>query len=135
MWTCPQCARTLTKPNIWHQCIRKAPEELCVNKAPIVATLLQAVNEYLSTLEGAAGSATKNCMVYVRASTFAILRPMKSALDIKLYLPGTEAEFPVYKTETWGKRTAHFVRLHDEGDFDESVRSLLRQAYDFSNEA
>lgn len=129
MWICPNCDRRLTKPNVWHQCIRKAPEELCVGKAPIVGLLLQQVHAWLTSFDDAAGSATQNCMVYVRQSTFAILRPMKAALDIKVYLDTEAFDFPVYKIETWGKRTAHFIRLFDEGDFDDSVRAVLKRAW------
>ncbi|RYZ23421.1 MAG: hypothetical protein EOO16_04935 [Chitinophagaceae bacterium] len=128
-WTCPKCARTLTKPNVWHQCIRKEPEELTEGKSPLVAQLLLDVHRYLSAFEGVSGSATKNCMVYVRNTTLIVMKPMKSALDIKLYLSEEDNEFPVYKVEHWGKRIGHHVRLFGEDDFDAAVKALLKRAW------
>jgi hypothetical protein len=74
-------------------------------------------------------SATQNCIVYVAQTTFLIIRPMKSALDIKFYLSEQTEEFPVYKTEVWGKRIGHFIRLFDESDIDDAVWSLLKRSY------
>jgi hypothetical protein len=55
---------------------------------------------------------------------------MKAALDLKFYLDENAADFPVYKTEQWGRRHAHFIRLFDESDLDASVWALLRRAYE-----
>ena len=101
-----------------------------MKKDPIVYQLFKKVDKKIPKWKTVQGSATQNCIVYVAESTFLIVRPMKSALELKFYLLERLEDFPVYKTEVWGKRIAHFVRLFDEGDLDATVWSLLKYSYD-----
>ena len=128
-WTCPACNRTLSRPNAWHQCVQKPLEAVFDRKEPHVYTLFMQVHATLTTWKLVNASATQNCIVYVAQSTFLIIRPMKTALDLKFYLGETIDAFPVYKTEVWGKRVGHFIRLFDDGDLDNAVWSLLKQSY------
>jgi Domain of unknown function (DUF5655) len=129
-WTCPKCDRTLTRPNAWHQCVRKPVKDLFDNKEPQVYELFKAVQKKISKWKDVKFSATENCVVYIAASTFLIIRPMKKALELKFYLSETINDFPVYKTDVWGKRVVHYIRLFDEGDLDDVVWQLLRLSYD-----
>jgi hypothetical protein len=129
-WICPQCGRTLTREKIGHQCIRKAPEDLFAGKPDTLYALFEKLHAGLLAWPGVQGSATKNCMVYVHQTTFLVVKPMKSALDLKFYLAGAEPDFPVYKTEQWGARSAYYIRLFEEVDLDKAVWSFLRRAYE-----
>src|SRR5687767_4827514 len=117
-WTCPKCTRTLSRPNAWHQCMQKPLESLFVKKEAIVYTLFTQTHQKVKTWKTVQASATQNCVVYVAQSTFLIIRPMKSALDIKFYLTQPSEEFPVYKVDAWGSRYVHHIRLFDETDLD-----------------
>jgi hypothetical protein len=106
----------------------KAAGRPLFKKEPIVFTLFKQVHQSIIKWKNVKASATQNCIVYVAQTTFLIIRPMKSALDIKFYLSEQTEEFPVYKTEVWGKRIGHFIRLFDESDIDDAVWSLLKRS-------
>lgn len=128
-WTCPKCDRTLSRPNAWHQCMRKPLKDVFVRKEPHVYQLFLGLQKKISKWKNVKASATENCVVYVAESSFLIVRPMKAALELKFFLYENLEEFPVYKTEPWGKRIVHYIRLFDQGDLDEVVWKLLRLAY------
>lgn len=128
-WKCPKCDRTIIRENAVHQCIRKSPDDLFLRKDPVIHLLFRKLHKKLSTWKSVEGSATKNCIVYVAKTSFLIIRPMKSALDIKFYLSEATEDFPVYKTEPWGKRFAHHIRLFEESDLDDAVWSFLKRSY------
>ena len=128
-WTCPKCTRTISRPNAWHQCVNRPLESVFKNKQPIVYSLFKQLNQQIKKWKGVKASATQNCIVYVAETTFLIIRPMKSALDLKLYLSQPVEEFPVYKVDAWGGRFVHGIRLFDNGDLDDAVLKLLKQSY------
>lgn len=129
-WTCPKCDRTLSRPNAWHQCVRKPVETLFEKKDPVVLILYQQVHKELSKWSGVKWSATQNCIVYISETTFLIIKPMKTCLELKFSLSEIMEAFPVYKAQQWGKRAWHLVRLYEEGDVDEAVWGLLKKSYE-----
>lgn len=128
-WTCPKRTRTISRPNAWHQCVNRPLEAVFKNKQPIVSVLFKLVNQPMKKRKGVQASATQNCIVYVAETTFLIVRPMKSALDLKFYLSQPTEEFPVYKVEAWGGRFVHGIRLFEESDVDSAVLKLLKQSH------
>jgi predicted transport protein len=128
-WICPKCSRKLSRPNAWHQCMQKSVEALFERKDPALYTLFKRVHDRIKKWDSVSASATQNCVVYVAETTFLILRPMKSALDLKFYLKQPMEEFPVYKVQRWGGRFVHGIRLFDKQDLDKTVWSLLEQSY------
>jgi hypothetical protein len=129
-WTCPICTRALSRPNAWHQCLRKPLEELFTGRAPFLYELFQELHKGVSRWEGVQGSATKNCAVYVAEKTFLVVRPMKAALELKFHLCEVTDEFPVFKIVRWGRRNEHHVRLFEPEDLDGAVWKLLKQSYE-----
>lgn len=128
-WTCLKCNRKLSRPNAWHQCIQKPLEEMFANREPSFYTLFTQVHQQLVKWKAVQASATQNCVVYVARRTFLVIRPMKSALDIKFYLDVLVDEFPVYKTESRGKRIGHYLRLFETNDIDSAVWILIKRSY------
>lgn len=129
-WICPKCDRTLTRPNAWHQCIRKPVEALFVRKDPVVYQLYRQIQKSVSRWKNVKWSATENCIVYISQTTFLIIKPMRSCLELKFSLSEAVEVFPVYKAQQWGKRVWHLIRLYEEGDVDEAVVKLLKRAYE-----
>lgn len=132
-WTCPKCDRKLTRQNAWHQCIRKSIETLFERKDPVVRKIYSRVQKRISRWKNVESSATQNCIVYVGQTSFLIIKPMRSCLELKFSLPDTVEEFPVYKAMPWGKRVWHLVRLYEEADVDDAVWALLKRAYEEDN--
>ncbi|HZG99430.1 MAG TPA: hypothetical protein VEY32_00030, partial [Flavisolibacter sp.] len=71
-WTCSKCDRTLSRPNAWHQCIRKSIETLFERKDPVVYQLYTQVQKGIKGWKNVKWSATQNCIVYINESTFLI---------------------------------------------------------------
>ncbi|HZI01749.1 MAG TPA: DUF5655 domain-containing protein [Flavisolibacter sp.] len=128
-WTCSKCDRTLSRPNAWHQCIRKSIETLFERKDPVVYQLYTQVQKGIKGWKNVKWSATQNCIVYINESTFLIIKPMRTCLELKFSLSESVEAFPVYKAQQWGKRVWHLVRLYENGDVDEAVWKLLKRSY------
>ena len=79
-------------------------------------------------------SATKNCIVFIAAKTFLVVRVMKQELDLKFVLPDETDEFPIYKRQAYGKKLEHYIRLRDEEDLDGDVFRLIQKAYEMMKE-
>lgn len=128
--TCPSCGRPLTKANTWHQCEKVDIADVFKGKSPELLPLFRKLETKMKRWKGLQYSATRKAIIFVHNTSFCIMRPMKAALDIKFYLDYRFEDFPVYKIEPWGKRLGHHIRLHDAGDLDELVFSLLKESYE-----
>jgi hypothetical protein len=104
-------------------------EALFERKEPFLYPLFQKLQKEIKRWKGVEWSATENCVVYIAQTTFLIIKPMKSCLELKFSLAQARDAFPVYKAEAWGKRVWHRVRLYEADDLDEAVWSLLKQSY------
>jgi hypothetical protein len=110
--------------------VRKPVEALFQRKEPVVYDLYIRVQKGISRWRGVKWSATQNCIVYIGESTFLIIKPMRTCLELKFSLSEVVDTFPVYKAQQWGKRVWHLVRLYEKGDVDEAVWKLLKRAYE-----
>lgn len=127
---CPECHRPLTKPNSWHYCRQVAIEDLFINKPAGLITVFDKLLAEVSSWAGVSASATKNCIVFITAKTFLVVKVMKTELDLKFMLPQETDEFPIYKTQAYGKRIDHYIRLRDEEDLDGDVFRFIHQSYE-----
>jgi hypothetical protein len=129
---CPNCGRTISSVKQWHYCARVELHTLFQNKKPLVNHLFDQLLSHLIDWPDMAYSATKNCIVFVHKKTFLVVKPLKTALDIKFHLPYFSEEFPIYKTAQRGSKFESSIRLHDFNDLDQEVIRLIRFSYDMS---
>lgn len=130
METCPNCGRTIRSVKQWHYCAKVELNSLFQNKAEIVNHLFDKLLAQLIDWPNIAYSATKNCVVFVHKKTFLVVKPMKTALDIKFHLPYFSEEFPIYKSVQHGSKFETSIRLHDFEDLDQEVIQLIKFSYD-----
>jgi hypothetical protein len=130
METCLSCGRTIRSVKQWHYCARVELDSLFHNKEQIVNHLFDKLLAQLIDWPDVAYSATKNCIVFVHKKTFLVVKPMKTALDIRFHLPYFSEEFPIYKSAQRGSKFESSIRLHDFDDLDQEVIQLIKFSYD-----
>lgn len=132
METCPNCRRTIKSIKQWHYCAKIDIDSLFERKEKQVSFLFDKLLAELIDWQDLAYSATKNCIVFVHHKTFLVVKPMKTALDLKFYLPYYSEEFPIYKSVAWSGKFETSIRLHDFDDLDQEVIRLIRFSYEMS---
>ena len=133
METCPKCERPLKSINQWHNCVVMDLDTLFAGKALVLQELFEIILAEVSIWEGVEISATQNCIVFLRNKTFLIIKPMKSQLNIKFYLPGRMEGEPFYRSALWGNKWEHNIRLSELGQIEGfQVLRWLRQSYEIS---
>ena len=116
MEICPKCGRTIRSVNQWHYCSKVDLESLFERKEKLVNFLFEKLLSEIIDWENMAYSATKNCIVFIHNKTFLVVKPMKSTLDLKFYLPYFSEEFPVYKSVPRSGKFETNIRLNDFDD-------------------
>jgi hypothetical protein len=61
-----------------------------------------------------------------------VVKPTKTALDIKFHLPYFSEEFPIYKSAQRGSKFESSIRLHDFDDLHKEVIQLIKFSYEMS---
>lgn len=133
-FVCPKCERPLTRANTWHYCKKVSFDDLLKGRPTELVTVFDKLLAEVTGWPGVSASATKACVVFIAARTFLVVKVMKQELDLKFVLPEETDEFPVYKRQTYGKKTEHYIRLRDEEDLDGDVFRLLKTAYLFQTQ-
>jgi hypothetical protein len=131
---CPKCDRPLTKANSWHYCEKISVNDLLKGKPTELVTAFDKLLSEVTSWPSVSASATKNCIVFIAAKTFLVVRVMKQELDLKFVLPDETDEFPIYKRQAYGKKLEHYIRLRDEEDLDGDVFRLIQKAYEMMKE-
>ncbi len=122
---CPKCSRPLRSVKQYHYCAQTDIPTLFEEKNPNLYPLYLKLEAAVKDWPGAVFSASKTCIVFAVARTFLVVKPMKTALDIKFVLPEAREGFPIYKTSMYGKRHEHHVRLYDEEDLEQEIVDLI----------
>lgn len=130
MVTCPHCKRPVRSLSAWHYCEEVDIDSLFDNKVEEVTLIAEKIMVALMDWNQVQFSASKNCIIFTRNKTFLILRPMKTQMDLKFYLPQEHVESPIHKVSAWGKKFAHHIRLKRVEDFDQEVINFIKKAYD-----
>lgn len=107
-----------------------AIEDLFQKRPASLKAIFEKLFTQVKSWDGVSASATKNCIVFIAAKTFLVVKVMKAELDLKFTLPEECDDFPVYKRAVYGKKIEHYIRLRDEEDLDGDVFRLLREAYE-----
>lgn len=127
---CPVCERPLTREKSWHYCKKIGIDSLFEGKPTELTILFDKLFAEVGSWEGVSASATKNCIVFIAAKTFLVVRIMKRELDIKFVLPEENDDFPIYKKAAYGNKLEHYIRLGEADDLDTDVFRLIRISYE-----
>ena len=127
---CPNCDRPLKNINAWHYCERVDLDDILKNKAEEVALIVDQLLVRVCEWEEVYPSVTKNCVVFLHKSSFLIVRPMKTQVDIKFFLEKPLRNDVIHKVISWNKKYAHHVRLKKDDDVTDYVLSLIYQSYE-----
>lgn len=128
-WKCSVCERTLKLPNQWHCCVKRELDEVFANKDPKLLFLFDQILSGVFDWEQVQVSATKNCIVFIAAQTFLVIKPMRHQLNIKFYLDREDRSGPVFKIGRYGRHFEHHVRVADMEDVDTRLMSYIRASY------
>jgi hypothetical protein len=71
------------------------PGSLFMGKPLALITLFHKLAVEVGAWEGVSFSATKNCLVFIHAKTFLVIRVLKKELDLKFTLPEETDDFPI----------------------------------------
>ena len=129
MWTCPKCERDLKNPHQWHNCVKVSIDSLFEGKGKELVFVFDKLLSEIIDWENVAVSTTKNCIVFVHNQTFLIIRPMKTALDLKFYSAIQQEEEPIMKSVPYSGKFENHIRVSKLEDLTQSVYSYLKQSY------
>jgi hypothetical protein len=129
MWTCPKCERELKNPNQWHNCVKVSIDSLFEGKAAELVFVFDKLLSEIVDWENVLVSATQNCIVFVHHQTFLIIRPMKTALDLKFYSATQQEEDPILKSIFYSGKFQNHIRVSTLDDVTKTVYSYIKQSY------
>ncbi len=129
MWTCPKCERELKNPNQWHNCVKVSIDSLFEGKAEELVFVFDKLLSEIIDWKNVAVSATQNCIVFVHNQTFLIIRPMKTALDLKFYSATQQEEEPIIKSISYSGKFENHIRVSKLEDLTQSVYAYIKQSY------
>ncbi|HTH82168.1 MAG TPA: DUF5655 domain-containing protein, partial [Mucilaginibacter sp.] len=84
-WVCPKCERELKNETQTHYCAKVNLDSLFEGKSAELILTFDKLLLLIADWDDVAISTTPNCVVFVHRQTFLVIKPMKSALDIKFY--------------------------------------------------
>ena len=136
MWTCPNCERPFRKPKQWHICGEKTIDEIFARTTDEVVLafddLLVATAEWEPNLVTPA----RNAVMFTNKRTWAVVRPMKSLLDISFFTDAPMTGEFIHKSgpDSMGKKKfRHQIRLAGPGELDDRMLGALREGWAYAN--
>jgi Domain of unknown function (DUF5655) len=132
-WEFTECGRTLKNANQWHCCINQYIDNLFENKNSELVYVFDKILSQVVDFNDVEISATKNCIVFFKAQTFLVIKPMKSVLDIKFYLPEPFDRFPFYKITKYGKQHEHHIRISTVDEVNDTILKFIKLSHDLFN--
>ena len=129
MWTCPKCERELKNPNQWHNCVKVSIDSLFEGKAAELVFVFDKLLSEIVEWENVAVSATQNCIVFVHNQTFLIIRPIKTALDLKFYSATQQEEEPIFKSIFYSGKFENHIRVSKLEDLTQGIYNYIKKSY------
>lgn len=129
---CPKCKRSIKHVNAWHYCHEVSIDELFEDKSDDIVLAFYRILENLETWEDVEFSATKNCVVFVRNTTFLVAKPMKKCLEVKFYSPEILDDEELHKCELWNKKYQGVIRVSHEDEISSKFFEYFRGSYNMS---
>jgi len=130
--TCSKCNRPLSRANAWHYCQEVDIDSLFLDKPDEVVLCFDTIFRVVSEWEGAAHSATKNCIVFIHNKTFLVIKPMKKWLEVKFMSDTPIDEERLHKQYQRGKRFEGVFRFEFEEQIDSKYFQLFRKSFEIS---
>ncbi|WP_448699373.1 DUF5655 domain-containing protein [Mucilaginibacter sp. AW1-3] len=129
-WVCPKCERELKNETQTHYCAKVNLDSLFEAKS---AELVLAFDKLLASVadwDDVAISTTPNCIVFVHRQTFLVIKPMKTALDVKFYSEAVPAGLTLHKSLIWSGRYANHLRISKVEELTPDIIKYIRQSYE-----
>jgi len=132
MWQCPDCSRIFKSIHQSHTCSSVAEGELFLGKPDELVLAYAAILEGIEHLEPCTIGTAKNTIVLTSNKAWLIIRPMKTQLDIKFYLP-EELDSPfIHKITPWNNKFAHHIRVSYPEELAAEIFEMLERGHAFS---
>lgn len=129
MWTCPECDRNFKNTNQSHMCTNTTIDDIFADKP---AELLLAFDKLLVGVidwePSSVGTSTK-AVIFTKEKAWLIVKPMAKALDIKFYYPTLINHKLIKKTNDYGGKIAHHIRIKNDIEVNNDLLNLLYKAY------
>ncbi len=133
MWTCNNCKRVFKSANQYHICVEKDIGSLFLDKSDEIVLLFDALVTKLERWQPNVYSACVNTIVFTNTKTWLVVKPMKTALDLKIY-SNDHIDSELIKTRSkYPNKMAYHIRIKSEDEIDDNLLELLRIGYDYAN--
>ena len=131
MWRCPECGSEFTQAHQWHSCLKKSlvahfnsrPEEFLLIFHRIISTL-EPLGQFVVR-------SVPSAIIFKRKVSFAAIKLQKKAIAFEWLTDRLIDDDPrIVKILHVSKRKwSHVVKLKEPWEFDTTVKSYLREAY------
>ena len=132
MWQCPKCERMFKSTNQSHMCTTKTIDDLFEGKSDQLVLAFDALLVSVIDWQPCTVGPSTKTVVFTKEKAWLIVRPMRNALDLKIYHPTRIRHRYIIKTQDYGRTMAHHMRISKPEDVDDELLSLLRMGYDAS---
>ncbi len=128
-WTCPKCERELKAPNQTHYCAKVNIDSLFKGKDKELILVFDKILAEVAGWDNVLVSTTPHCIVFVHRYTFLVVRPMKTALDVKFYSEAMlHGNLIVKSTGRAGKFENH-IRVMTLNDLTQQLFTYLNHSW------
>ena len=134
MWECPTCKRHLKSKNQYHICSTINEEILFVNKPDELVRCYADLLDVIANWKPCSVGSAKHTIVFSSVKAWLIVKPMKSQLDLKFFLPEPLQHEKIFKITAWGKHQAHQVRISESHEINRELIEWLKEAHAYSIE-
>ena len=124
MWTCENCDRIFTSSNQYHICIKKDIGNLFVDKPDELVLLFDTLITTLKKWQPNVYNAFVNTIVFKNAKTWLVVKPMKTALDLKIYSDTFIDSERIKAQSKYANKIVYHLSISSEKDADQKTSSL-----------
>ncbi len=129
-WVCPKCERELKNEKQTHYCVRVNLNSLFEGKSDELMLTFDKLLLLVADWDDVAISATPNCVVFVHRQTFLVIKPMKIALDIKIYSVIPPTWLILHKSLIYSGRYANHFRISKLEYLTPVMTRYIRESYE-----
>jgi hypothetical protein len=126
---CPKCERELKSENATHYCARVSIDSLFEGKKEDLVLVFDKLLVVVADWDDVAISASPNCIVFVHRLTFLVVKPMKTALDVKFYSEKPLEGLQLYKSFIYSGRHVNQVRISSIEQLTPALLKFIRGSY------
>jgi len=128
-WVCPKCERELKNETQTHYCAKVNLDSLFERKSAELILTFDKLLLLVADWDDVAISTTPNCVVFVHRQTFLVIKPMKTALDIKFYSAIPPTAVILHKSFIYSGRYANHFRISKLEDLTPVIIRYIRESY------